>query len=287
MNKLKRIAAINDLSCVGKCSLTVSLPVISAAGVECACMPTAVLSTHTAVFTGYTVRDLSDDMLPIARHWKKEGIHFDGIYSGYMISPQQGEIISEIFDLVSDENTLIIVDPVMADNGGYYAGMGEEMAEAFRKLCAKAHIITPNVTEACYLTGVEYRPGPHSEEYIGRLMDGLKKLCSERIILTGVCPDEGRIGNVAWDGRSGETAVCFNERLPAAYHGTGDVFTSCLAALLVRGASIDAAVSAAAELVIDSMKRSLAAGIPSHMGVDFEGIMPAFTAKVEKILNNE
>ena len=104
MNDLKRIAAINDLSCVGKCSLTVSLPVISAAGVECSCMPTAVLSTHTAVFTGYTVRDLSDDMLPIARHWKKEGIHFDGIYSGYMISPQQGEIISEIFDMISDED---------------------------------------------------------------------------------------------------------------------------------------------------------------------------------------
>ena len=283
MNKLKRIAAINDLSCVGKCSLTVSLPVISATGVECACMPTAVLSTHTAVFTGYTVRDLSDDMLPIARHWKKEGIRFDGIYSGYMISPQQGELISEIFDLVSNEDTLIIVDPVMADNGSYYAGMGEEMAEAFRKLCAKAHIITPNVTEACYLTGVEYQAGPHSGEYIDRLMEGLKELCSGRIILTGVCPEEDRIGNVAWDGRSGETVSCFNERLPAAYHGTGDVFTSCLAALLVRGASLEDAVSAAAGLVIDSMKRSIAAGIPSHMGVDFEGIMPEYTAKVEKL----
>ena len=284
MNDLKRIAAINDLSCVGKCSLTVSLPVISAAGVECSCMPTAVLSTHTAVFTGYTVRDLSDDMLPIARHWKKEGIHFDGIYSGYMISPQQGEIISEIFDMISDEDTLIIVDPVMADNGSYYAGMGEEMAEAFRKLCAKAHIITPNVTEACYLTGIEYQPGPHSEEYIDALMEGLKKLCSGRIILTGVCPDEKRIGNVAWDGRSGETASCFNDRLPAAYHGTGDVFTSCLAALLVRGANIDDAISMSAQLVIDSMARSIESGIPHHMGVDFEGILPAFTAKVEELL---
>ena len=265
MSELKRIAAINDLSCVGKCSLTVSLPVISAAGVECACMPTAVLSTHTAVFTGYTVRDLSDDMLPIARHWKKEGIHFDGLYSGYKISPQQGEIISEIFDMISDEDTLIIVDPVMADNGSYYAGMGEEMAEAFRKLCGKAHIITPNVTEACYLTGVEYRSAPHSEEYINELMEGLKKLCSGRIILTGVCPDENRIGNVAWDGRSGETASCFNDRLPAAYHGTGDVFTSCLAALLVRGAAIDKAIEMSSQLVIDSMARSINGGIPHRL----------------------
>lgn len=284
MSDLKRIAAINDLSCVGKCSLTVSLPVISAAGVECSCMPTAVLSTHTAVFTNYTVRDLSDDMLPIARHWKKEGIHFDGLYSGYMISPQQGEIISEIFDMLSDEDTLIIVDPVMADNGSYYAGMGEEMAEAFRKLCGKAHIITPNVTEACFLTGVEYKNGPHSEEYINELMDGLKKLCAGRIILTGVCPDENRIGNVAWDGRSGESASCFNDRLPSAYHGTGDVFTSCLAALLVRGAGIDKAIEMSAQLVIDSMARSIEGGIPHHMGVDFEGILPKFTADVEKLL---
>lgn len=284
MSDLKRIAAINDLSCVGKCSLTVSLPVISAAGVECSCMPTAVLSTHTAVFTNYTVRDLSDDMLPIARHWKKEGIHFDGLYSGYMISPQQGEIISEIFDMLSDEDTLIIVDPVMADNGSYYAGMGEEMAEAFRKLCGKAHIITPNVTEACFLTGVEYKNGPHSEEYINELMDGLKKLCAGRIILTGVCPDENRIGNVAWDGRSGESASCFNDRLPTAYHGTGDVFTSCLAALLVRGAGIDKAIEMSAQLVIDSMARSIEGGIPHHMGVDFEGILPKFTADVKKLL---
>ncbi len=283
MNKLKRIAAINDLSCVGKCSLTVSVPVISATGVECACMPTAVLSTHTAVFTGYTVRDLSEDMLPIARHWKKEGIHFDGIYSGYMISPAQGELIGEIFDMVSNPETLIIVDPVMADNGSYYPGMGEEMAAAFRKLCAKAHIITPNVTEASYLTGVAYEDGPHSEEYINKLMDGLKKLCPGRIILTGVCPDEGRIGNVAWDGRTGETVEIFYDRLPAAYHGTGDVFTSCLAALLVRGAAMEDAVSAAARLVIDSMERSLAAGIPGHMGVDFEGIMPEYTEKVKKL----
>ncbi|MBR6522541.1 MAG: pyridoxamine kinase [Oscillospiraceae bacterium] len=284
MCALKRIAAINDLSCVGKCSLTVSLPVVSAAGVECSCMPTAVLSTHTAVFTDYTVRDLSDDMLPIARHWKKEGVHFDGIYSGYMISPGQGEIISEIFDMISNDDTLIIVDPVMADNGSYYAGMGEEMAEAFRKLCAKAHIITPNVTEACYLTGVEYQSAPHSEEYINKLLDGLKKLCSGRIILTGVCPDENRIGNVSWDGRSGEMSACFNDRLPAAYHGTGDVFTSCLAALLVRGAAVDKAVELSAKLVRDSMARSIDSGIPHHLGVDFEGILPQFTAEVEKLL---
>ena len=283
MNKLKRIAAIHDLSGVGKCSLTVALPVISASGVECSCMPTAVLSTHTAVFTNYTVRDLTEDMLPMARHWKKEGIHFDGLYSGYMISPAQGEIIAGIFDMVSAPDTLVIVDPVMADNGAYYPGMGDEMAAAFRRLCGKAAIITPNVTEACLLTGTEWRE-THDAEFVNELLEKLSKLCAGKIILTGVCPESGKIGNATLDAATGERAERYYDRLETSYHGTGDLFASCLAALLVRGASLEAAAELASRLVMESMKRSISEGIPGHMGVDFEGVMPWYVAELEKTL---
>jgi len=283
MNELKRIAAIHDLSGVGKCSLTVALPVISASGVECACMPTAILSTHTAVFTGYTVRDLSDDMLPMARHWKREGIHFDALYSGYMISPAQGEIIAEVFDTVSDEGTLKIVDPVMADGGAYYPGFGEEMAAAFRRLCAKADIITPNVTEACFLTGTEFVDGVHDAQFVRELMEKLCKLGSKKIILTGVCPEEGKIGNVMLDCADGEMIHGFYEKLPMAYHGTGDLFSSALAALLVRGADIKDAADCASFLVMEGMKRSVSKDIPAHMGVDFEGILPQYIEKISKL----
>jgi len=283
MESLKRIAAIHDLSGVGKCSLTVALPVISASGVECSCMPTAILSTHTAVFTNYTVRDLSDDMLPMARHWKAEGLRFDGLYSGYMVSPAQGELISQVFDTISNEESLKIVDPVMADNGKYYAGMGDEMCRAFKKLCAKADIITPNVTEACFLTGMEYVDGVHSQAYIDALMKELGTLGAQTVILTGVCPEEGKIGNVALDTSTGETVNCFYERLDTLYHGTGDLFGSALAALLVRGADLLTAIDCASFLVMESMRRSQAQNIPSHMGVDFESVIPAYSARVAEI----
>ena len=132
--RLKRIAAVHDLSGLGKCSLTVALPVISAAGVECACIPTALLSTHTGEFTGWTLRDLTDEMLPIARHWKRTGAQFDGVYTGYLANPAQAQTLEQVIDLISNPETTLIVDPVMADNGSYYSNMGEEMCAAFRHL---------------------------------------------------------------------------------------------------------------------------------------------------------
>lgn len=155
---LKRIAAIHDLSGLGKCSLTVALPVISATGVECACIPTAVLSTHTGEFTGWTFRDLSDDMLPIARHWQREGVRIDGIYSGYLASPEQAELLAQTIDCIAAPDTLVIVDPVMADNGIYYSQIDERMCAAFRRLLSRADVITPNITEAALLAGLPYEP---------------------------------------------------------------------------------------------------------------------------------
>ena len=256
---LKRIAAIHDLSGLGKCSLTVALPVISATGVECACIPTAVLSTHTGEFTGWTFRDLSDDMLPIARHWQREGVRIDGIYSGYLASPEQAELLAQTIDCIAAPDTLVIVDPVMADNGIYYSQIDDRMCAAFRRLLSRADVITPNITEAALLAGLPYEP------------------------VTGVRPQPDVIGNVACDCRTGEMYASMRPAHPGLFYGTGDVFASALSGLLVRGAPLSDALETATALTDESICRSLWRDTPRHFGVDFEGALPAYIRRVEKI----
>ena len=171
-----RILTIQDISCVGQCSLTVALPILSACGVETAILPSAVLSTHTAGFTGYTFRDLTEDMPKIAAHWQKEGIAFDAFYTGYLGSAQQIQYVEDIFHTLGRGRGLKIVDPAMADNGSYYTGFGHDMRDTFRRLCAHSHVITPNITEAALLAGEEYRPAPHSREYLEHIFEGLAAL---------------------------------------------------------------------------------------------------------------
>ncbi|MDR3209479.1 MAG: bifunctional hydroxymethylpyrimidine kinase/phosphomethylpyrimidine kinase, partial [Oscillospiraceae bacterium] len=161
----KRVAAIHDISCFGKCSLTVALPILSAAGIECAVLPTAVLSTHTGGFSGYTYRDLTDDLLPIWRHWQTLGLRFDAAYSGYLGSEAQLEIVAEIFDRLRAQDSLIIADPVMADDGRLYASFAPTFPDGMRALCTRADIILPNMTEAALLLGEPYREGPYTREY--------------------------------------------------------------------------------------------------------------------------
>ena len=283
--KLKRLCAVNDVSGFGKCSLTVALPVVSATGVECACIPTALLSTHTGEFTGWTRCDLSGQMLPIARHWAGYGIEFDGIYSGYLASPEQELLLEEIIGLLAGPDTLVICDPAMADNGEFYAGFDESMAAAFRRLCARADVITPNVTEAALLSGVEYRPAPHSKEYIGRLFAGLEAHAGRYVAITGVHPAEGVIGTVVRDRLTGEERSSMSRALPGMFYGTGDIFASAFAALLVRGADIGGALGAAAALVRESIERSCLRGTPRPYGVDFEGALPEYVKRVEKIFS--
>lgn len=280
---LKRIAAIHDLSGLGKCSLTVALPVISATGVECACIPTAVLSTHTGEFTGWTFRDLSDELLPTARHWQREGANFDGVYSGYLASPEQVALLSQVLDLLVGDNTLVIVDPVMADNGSYYSKIDDRMCGAFRSLIARADVITPNVTEAALLTGMAYEPGLHSGEYLQALFDLLGALGPGIATITGVRPEPGRIGNMACDYRTGSVCACMRPVRPGVFYGTGDIFASSLAALLVRGASLPQALETATMLTDESIARSLKRDTPRRFGVDFEGALPQYVSRVEKI----
>ena len=283
MEDLFRIAAIHDISGFGKCSLTVALPVISASGVECACLPTALLSTHTGGFEDFTFKDLSDEMLPIARHWRKESITFNGIYSGYLASAKQEETLEEIIDLIANEKTQIIVDPVMADNGRYYSNLGNDMCLAFRRLIGKAHIITPNITEAALLTGLPYSEGPHDTEYLASLMNGLSKLCSGIIAITGVCPDKNSVGVYAVDTKTGESCLCANTKEDGIFCGTGDLFASAFAALTLRGASLGDAVETATSLVQESIERTVCRGTPRRNGVDFESALPNYIGRVSKL----
>ncbi|NCB52233.1 MAG: pyridoxamine kinase [Clostridia bacterium] len=283
LKPLKRIAAIHDMSGLGKCSLTVALPVVSATGVECACIPTALLSTHTGGFSGWTLCDLSGEMLPIAEHWRSVGAAFDGIYSGYIASPEQALLLERVIDVIAGEDTMIIVDPVMADNGEYYVNFNSRMCEAFSRLVARAHIITPNVTEAALLTGIPYRDEFHDIGYIDSLFDGLAALGPEIIAITGVRPSENEIGMVVRDGSTGEKCSAMRPSRDGVFYGTGDIFASAFAALIVRGAPVGKALDVASALVGESVERSVERNAPRRFGVDFEGALPEYIARVQRI----
>jgi pyridoxine kinase len=283
MERLKRIAALNDISGLGKSSLTVALPVISATGVECACLPTALLSTHTGEFEGFTFKDLSGELLGIARHWAATGAEFDGIYSGYLANPDQAALVEEVISILRTEDTLVFVDPAMADNGEYYTNLDSKMCAAFRKLCAKADIITPNITEAALLADLPYNSGPHSEEYVSQLFDKLGEICTGIIAITGVRPDEHRVGVAAKDVRSGAICGAFGEHFGGNFYGAGDIFASSFAALTLRGAALFEALETATGLVSDSIRRTLLRGTPRRFGLDFEGALPDYIARVERV----
>lgn len=282
MEKLKRIAAIHDLSGFGKCSLTIALPIISVAGVECTCMPTAILSTHTGGFTGYTFRDLSLDMYAMAKHWHSLNLKFDAIYAGYLGNPSQAKLLENIIALIKNEETLVIIDPVMADNGIYYSKLNDEMCRGFRKLCKVADIITPNFTEAALLLEEEYVKPPYTYEYVEGLLKRLSTLGPSKIVLTGVCFNENEIGAACYDAKSGEVHYYLSKKIPTSYHGTGDLFTSSLSAAVVRGISLPKAIKIAVNLVKNSVERTYLQGTPCNYGVNFEGVLHSFIEEIEE-----
>ncbi len=269
MEKQKRVAAIHDISCLGKCSLTVALPVISAAGIETAVIPTAVLSTHTGGFTGYTSKDLTDEMPKIINHWESLGLKFDAIYSGYLGSKGQVDLVCGFLDKFHNDGALAIVDPAMADNGRMYALFDKEFAGEMKRLCQKADIIVPNVTEACFLLGEEYIPFGYSSQYITEILYRLSDLGPKKIVLTGVHFQENTVSAVAFDRESGKIHCVMHDRIEGMFHGTGDVFASALTAALLRGKDLFDAAEIAVDFTIGSIKRTLASGA-EHYGVDFE-----------------
>lgn len=280
MNRQKRVAAIHDISCFGKCSLTVALPIISAAGIETSVIPTAVLSTHTGGFSGYTFRDLTDDILPVAEHWKGLGLNFDAVYTGYLGSFKQLELVSEIIGLLKAPETHIIVDPVMADNGRLYSSFPENFPEGMKKLCALADVVVPNITEASLLLGLPYVEGPYTREYIEGLLRGLLGLGSKAAVLTGVSFEEGLLGAACID-VSGSISYAFTERIEGSYHGTGDVFASALTAALLKSLRLEKAIKIAAEFTVAAIKRTRAAGTDIRYGVNFEAGLRDLAGMIE------
>ena len=262
----KRILTVQDISCVGQCSLTVALPILSACGVEAAVLPSAVLSTHTAGFTGYTFRDLTEDIPAIQAHWVKEGIRFDAIYTGYLGSTKQIDYVADLFAQTAAEGCVKIVDPAMADNGAMYPGFDEVYAQAMQGLCAKADYVLPNITEACFLTGVPYKT-EYDRAYIDTLLDALVAAGCKNVILTGVSYQEGRTGVVVLE--NGQYAYYEHEKLPNSCHGTGDIYASAFVGAFVRGKSAYDAAAIAANYTVRCIKTT--AELKNHWyGAAFE-----------------
>ncbi len=230
----KRVLTIQDISCVGQCSLTVALPIIPACGIETAVLPSAVLSTHTAGFSGYTFRDLTDDMPDICAHWQKEGILFDGIYTGYLGSTKQIDYVLDIIKATNKQGAPVIIDPAMADNGKLYPGFDDVFVRAMAKLVGVSDYVVPNVTEACMLAGLEYKT-IYDKSYVDALISGLLSLGAKNVILTGISYREGYTGVVVYE--NGEYSYYEHQKLPNSCHGTGDIYASAFVGALVNGKS--------------------------------------------------
>ena len=262
----KRILTIQDISCVGQCSLTVALPILSACGLETSVLPSAVLSTHTAGFSGYTFRDLTEDMPAIRQHWMKEGISFAAIYTGYLGSTKQISYVRHIFRDNAAPGCAKIVDPAMADNGKLYPGFDEEFVEAMKGLCADADYVLPNITEACFLTGSAYRT-EYDRAYIDELLAGLTAIGCRNVILTGVSYAPGRTGIVVYE--QGVYAYYEHELLPNSCHGTGDIYASSFVGAFMRGHSAYDAARIAATYTVECIKTT--AKLDNHWyGAAFE-----------------
>lgn len=268
---MKRIATIQDISCFGKCSITVALPVISAMGVECAIVPTTVLSTHTAGFTGYTVRDISDELIPIAEHWKKEGIALDTLYTGYLANAEQIDSTIKFIELTKNDKTMIFIDPAMADNGKLYPGFSADFPSKMLELVKIADVVCPNITEACLLLGKEFKnEGEYDENYIKELALGFAALGISKTVITGVKYGDGRHGAVTFDAEKGELNYLFGENQNCYFHGTGDLFSSVLCGALTNGEDICSATQMAVDFTIACIKQTLPDKENHPYGVKFE-----------------
>lgn len=276
MIKQKRVCAIHDISCFGKCSLTVALPIISTAGIEVSVVPTTILSTHTGGFTGYTRRDLSGDILPIVSHWQSLSLSFDTIYTGYLGSFEQLDIVSEVFTRLKSDKTLIVVDPVMADNGKLYTGFSADFPSGMRELVQKADIIVPNITEAAFLLGEPFREGPYTKEYIQKILTGLAELGPNKIVLTGVYFDELKYGVACLDTSGSRFDYAMSSRINGHYHGTGDIFASALVAGILNDFSLADSSKIAADFTARCITQTELAGSDPRFGVNFEAELPRF-----------
>lgn len=273
----KKVITIQDISCFGQCSITVALPILSAAGIETAIIPSAVLSTHTYNFKGFTFNDLSNDIPNILDHHKKEGLKFDAVYSGYLGSVT---IIPMVLRMVKDEllpDGIFVLDPVMGDNGHLYPIFNDEYVEGMKTLVAKADILLPNITEASFLTGKEYKE-KYDKEYIMSLLKGLKDLGAKTIVLTGVSYKEGMTGVVVYDGNY---QYYEHEKINKSYHGTGDVYASSFLGAYLQNGDIFESAKIAAHFVVKCIKNTI--NDDSHWyGVKFEPLLGEYALSLRE-----
>lgn len=275
-----KVLTIQDISCYGQCSLTVALPIISACGVETIILPSAVLSTHTGGFTGYTFRDLTDDIPGIMQHWQKEGIVFDCLYTGYLGSITQIEYVKDLKKNVIKEDGLLIVDPAMADNGNLYYGFDQAFVENMAKLCGEADIILPNITEAAFMTGYELKLENQDEAYIEGLIKALADLGAKKVILKGISYESDKIGVAVYDSKTAELKYYFTEKIPKSSHGTGDCYAAAFTGALMQGKTELEAASLAADFVVESIKKTI--DDDAHFyGVKFEKALPMLVNELQ------
>lgn len=270
-----RIAAIHDLSCFGRCSLTIALPVLSAMGCQCCPLPTALLSAHTG-FPGNTFLDLAAEMGRIAEHWAAMDLQFDAIYSGFLGSADQVDTVARFFDTFKKSDTAVIVDPVMGDHGTAYRTCTPELCRGMRVLAENSDVITPNLTEAALLLDRPYEEIRQSDAYevVRRLSLGGRR----SVVLTGYSSESGQTGALCFDRDSGESKAVQTPREPQDFSGTGDLFASVLAGGVARGVPLFRAAQAAADFVRDCIARTLAEGLTEQDGVDFEPLLGQLTS---------
>ncbi|MCR5613544.1 pyridoxamine kinase [Treponema sp.] len=276
----KRLLTIQDISCVGQCSLTVALPVISACGIETGILPSSVLSNHTAGFSGWTFHDLTDDMPKILDRWLTEKVTFDAFYTGYVSKAQIPHIL-DIMEKTARAGALRIVDPVMADNGKLYAGFDDDFPQEMKKLCKGADVIMPNLTEAAFLLGQPYVAEGYDKAFIEKMARDLAALGAKNVIVTGVSFESDKLGVAVYSTEKDTVEYYFNEKQAVSSHGTGDLYASVVAGSLLRGKTLLEAASLGADVVVEAIK--LTAGDKDHWyGVKFEQALPYLIKRLEK-----
>ena len=281
---MKRVLTVQDISCVGKCSLTAAIPVISAMGIEVCPLPTAILSNHTA-FSSFSFLDLTDKIPEILNEWKKQGFHFDAIYTGYLGSIKQIDLVHKILDEFAQNDTLVVIDPCMADNGKLYTGFSQDFVKQMAKLCGRANVILPNMTEACFLVNQDYDIFTHTNESITKVMAKLLSLGAKQVILKGGEFSKEKIG-VAYcsqklfdnnfstnENNMEDMNIYFHHRYDENFHGTGDLFASAVTGALVLKKDIKDAVKIACDFVQESIECTLLNPNYNWYGVDFESAL--------------
>ena len=268
----KKVLTVQDISCYGQCSTTVALPIISAWGYETAILPSAILSTHTGGFKNFTVHDLSNEIPKIINHWKNEGIKYDALYVGYLGEIGHIDLVIQIKNELLKDNAIFVLDPVMGDNGKLYPAFNMDYVQAIKRLIKEADIILPNLTEACLLTGIEYKED-YDESYIRNIVNKLIEIGAKKVALTGIAYKKEMTGVVIYDENGYQHFI--HRRIDKSYHGTGDIFASTFLGSYLGHKNVKEAAITAADFVVKAIENTI--NDPSHpYGVKYEPLLVDF-----------